>query len=135
MPVISSSVLEESSDGPRLVGGREKVTKKIAFPLPEGGERDRYDRVLLSKVGKLWSYTVQRFPPKSPPYFGVTDPEAFEPFAVGYVELEGEVIVESILATDDYSKLKIGLPMALTTVEIAAGDGGDAFKTFAFTPA
>jgi hypothetical protein len=35
--------------------------------------------------GPLWTYTVQSFPPKSPPYTG-----AFEPYGVGYVERAGE---------------------------------------------
>ncbi|MEM8936601.1 MAG: OB-fold domain-containing protein [Pseudomonadota bacterium] len=135
MPVISDSVLAQSGESLRLIGGREKSTGKYAFPLPEGGERARYDRIELNPKGTLWSYTIQRFPPKNPPYLGVTDPAAFKPFAVGYVELEGEVIVEARLVTDDFGALKLGLPMELTSVEFDSGAGGEPYKTYAFKPA
>jgi len=42
--------------------------------------------VELPPSGTLWSYTVQRFRPKSPPYRG---PEPFEPYALGYIHPTG----------------------------------------------
>ena len=56
----------------------------------------------LARRGTLWSWTIQRFRPKSPPYTG---PEEFEPYGVGYVELPGEVRVEARLTESDPSKL------------------------------
>ena len=47
---------------------------------------------LLAREGTLWTWTVQGFRPKSPPYEG---PVEFEPYPVGYVELPGEVKVET----------------------------------------
>jgi uncharacterized OB-fold protein len=49
----------------------------------------------LSRRGVVWAHTVQRFPPKSPPY--VPPAEGFTPFAVGYVELPDGVKVEALL--------------------------------------
>jgi uncharacterized OB-fold protein len=47
--------------------------------------------------GVLWTYTVQRFAPKSPPYVA---PEAgFTPFVVGYVEI-GERRIEGVIDVD-----------------------------------
>jgi uncharacterized OB-fold protein len=134
MALISDSLLEETADGLRLVGGRSRATGETVFPLPTGTEAAHYDKVLLKSEGSLWSYTVQRFPPKSPPFLGVADPARFQPFAVGYVELEDEVIVETRIETDDFSSLKLGMAMTLTTTEFEAGAGGPPIRTFAFRP-
>jgi uncharacterized OB-fold protein len=85
---------------------------------------------LLGRRGTLWSWTVQCFPPKSPPY-AVADPDEFEPYGVGYVELPGEVRVEARLTESDPSRLRIGMPMELTLVP-APGGGG--VVTYAFAP-
>jgi uncharacterized OB-fold protein len=83
---------------------------------------------LLSPRGTLWTWTVQCFAPKSPPYAGGED---FEPYAVGYVELPGEVRVETRLTDVDPGQLEIGMPMELTLIP-APGDSGT--LTFAFRP-
>ena len=74
---------------PRLIGGRNRHTGRIVFPCPENGDFEPHP---LSSEGSLWSYTIQRFRPKSPPYEGSED---FRPWALGYVALPGETIVES----------------------------------------
>jgi uncharacterized OB-fold protein len=83
--------------------------------------------------GRLWSFTVQRFRPKSPPYAGADDEKSFRPYALGYVELPGEVIVESRIETDDFAALKIGAPMRLKLVPFPKV-GGDVLA-YAFEPA
>ncbi|MGV0741338.1 Zn-ribbon domain-containing OB-fold protein [Mycolicibacterium sp. XJ870] len=85
----------------------------------------------LSQHGVLWSWTVQRFPPPSPPY--IARGNDFDPFGLGYVELADEVIVESILTESDAAKLRIGMPMELTRMEVPTATGGQAM-TFAFAP-
>jgi uncharacterized OB-fold protein len=79
----------------------------------------------------LWSYTVQRFPPKSPPYRGA---EPFQPFALGYVELPGALIVETRLTEVDFEELRLGLSMELTTTVLRRDEDGSAVLTFAFRP-
>lgn len=117
---------------PRLVGGRERATGRIVFPMPTGGEAERFDAVPLAREGTIWSWTVQRFPPKSPPYAG---PAVFEPFAVGYVELADEVIVESRLTGFAFDALACGLPVRLEIVPFAAAADGTMLQTYAFGPA
>ena len=100
---------------PRLIAGRERASGRIVFPCPPG---DRYEPYPLKRAGTVWSYTIQRFRPKSPPYAG---PEAFRPFPVAYVELPGEVIVEARLdgvAPDD---VQIGMPVELTQIPLDPG--------------
>lgn len=86
----------------------------------------------LGRCGRLWSFSVQRFRPKSPPYAG---PETFEPYAVGYVEIPGVVIVESRLTGVSFDALRIGMLMQLTTVPFAEDADGTAVMTYAFEPA
>ena len=83
----------------------------------------------LARQGTLWTWTIQCFPPKSPPYAG--DAGEFAPYGVGYVELPGEVRVEALLTEADPARLRIGMPMELTLVP--APGAGEAM-TFAFRP-
>ena len=85
----------------------------------------------LARVGSLWAFTVQRFAPKAP---YVAPGTAFVPYAVGYVNLDDEVLVESRLATDDIASLRIG-QMVRLVVESISADDGQVIATYAFTPA
>ena len=70
---------------------------ELRQPFRDVCEKNRLlGTILLSTEGSLWSWTVQRFPPASPP-FPSSDGEPFEPFTLGYVELPGEVRVISRL--------------------------------------
>ena len=97
---------------PRLVGGRNRVTGRIVFPCPPGEDYAPYP---LARDGVLWSYTIQRYRPKSPPYAG---PDAFQPWPVAYVELPGETIVEARLANVAFEDISIGMPLELTFVPL-----------------
>lgn len=109
MRAIAEGLFTEETP-PRLVGGRHRQTGRIVFPCPEGSEYEPYP---LARQGKLWSYTIQRYRPKTPPYAG---PDAFEPWAVAYVELPGETIVESRLANVAFDAITIGMALELTVI-------------------
>jgi uncharacterized OB-fold protein len=107
------------------------------FPTQDGCPRctgTETETVELSRRGTLWTWTVQGFPPKSPPYLGDADPKTFTPFGVGYIQLPGEVKVEARLTESDPGKLKIGMEMELTLVPLYINDDGDEVLTFAFRP-
>ncbi|MGW7689083.1 Zn-ribbon domain-containing OB-fold protein [Streptomyces asiaticus] len=76
------------------------------------------DPVALPGTGTLWTWTVQRYAPKSPPY--QPPPGGFVPFALGYVELAGGVRVAAVLDIDDLDDLdnlddiRIGMPLSVT---------------------
>lgn len=111
-------------DAPRLIGGRGP-DGRIRFPLPDGDAAAAFEPVALSRTGTLWSWTVQRFEPKRPPYDG---PVPFRPYMIGYVELPGEVIVETRLV--DIDEPRIGMPVELVIVPF-----DDTRSTFAFRAA
>lgn len=117
---------------PVLLAGRHRITNRIVFPQPEGEERDQYEQIQLPREGRLWSWTVQRFRPKTPPYTG---PETFEAFAMGYVELPGTVIVEARLTDIAFDELRIGMPLILTVVPFATDPDGTTVLLYAFRPA
>ncbi len=97
---------------PRLIGGRDRTSGRIVFPCPDN---DRFEPVALAREGTLWSFTIQRFRPKSPPYAG---PEAFQPWAIGYVVLPDQTIVEVRLTNVDFDDIRIGMPLRLTQVAL-----------------
>ena len=109
---------------PRLIGGR-RADGEIVFPVPDGDAAALVEPVALSRKGTLWSWTTQGFEPKEP-YSG---PQPFQPFLIGYVELPGEVIVETRIEGAVLSDLRLGMPMELVLTEFAPGR-----TTFAFRP-
>ena len=100
---------------PCLIGGKHRESGRIVFPMPGGSEAEFYSPQQLSPVGTVWSWTVQRFRPKSPPYGG---PEAFSPFIMAYVELPGEVIVASRLVDVELDEVSIGMQVETTIVAL-----------------
>lgn len=111
MGMIAQGLVTDESH-PRLLGGRNRHTGRIVFPCPPGQD---FEPVPLSREGKLWSYTIQRYRPKTPPYAG---PEDFEPFVVAYVELAGETIVEARLANLNFDEVHIGMDLELTLIPL-----------------
>lgn len=118
---------------PRLLGGRRKGDGKFAFPMPQGPQGADYDTVELSSEGVLWSYTVQRFRPKTP-YAGPGDDKHFQPYAVGYVELPGQIIVESHIRAGDFNALKVGMPVRLTLIPFRDEPDGTQVMIYGFEP-
>jgi uncharacterized protein len=109
---------------PRLIGGR-LPSGKIVFPFPQGDAALGVEPYALSRNGKLWSWTRQDFQPKEP-YEG---PEPFVPYLLGYVELPGEVIVETLIVDAKLADLKLGMAM-----EFVIAPFDETRSTFAFRP-
>lgn len=124
-PIDARLLRVDVDDGVTLLAGRN-AKGRVVFPLLESGSD--WEETELPREGTLWSWTIQRFRPKSPPYAG---PEAFEPYAVGYVDL-GSIIVESRLigAIDGF---RIGMQVVLVPEPFMLADGTPRL-TFAFAP-
>lgn len=133
---INDFVLDISGDKPRLLGGRCKDCGSHTFPLLSGCARCAgfdLEQVPLSTRGTLWAWTVQGFPPKDPPYLGENDPEKFQPFGVGYIQLP-ELKVEARLTESEPAMLSDGMEMELTVEPLFTNEAGDEVVTFAFAP-
>lgn len=121
----------------RLLGSRCLDCGNHMFPAQDGCPRctgSETETVELSSRGTLWTWTVQGFAPKKPPYVGDADPETFQPYGVGYVELPGELQIETRLTEAAPENLAIGMEMELTLVPLTIDEEGNEVMTFAFTP-
>jgi len=122
---MSLTALNAIADGlftdeaqPRLIGGRNRASGRIVFPCPDG---DDYAPHPLGRDGTLWSWTVQRYRPKSPPYTG---PDSFTPWIVAYIELP-ETIVEARLVEVDPADVSIGMRVTLTATPLDPARPGE----------
>jgi uncharacterized OB-fold protein len=133
---IAEGIFTWPSDDPQLIGSRCAACGIVTFPAQESCPRcastDMVEQ-LLARRGRLWAWTTQAFPPPSPPYTGATG-AGFVPFGVGYVELPGEVKVETRLTESDPEVLTSGREMELVLVPFRTDDDGNEVVTFAFRP-
>ena len=124
-------------DGPHLLGSTCLDCGTYAFPPQNGCQRcagTDTEPVELGNRGTLWTFTVQGFPPKAPPYRGNTDPATFRPFGVGYVEIPGQLKVEARITESDPARLRIGMSLEMVLETIATDDAGNDVVTYAFRP-
>ena len=131
---IAEGLFTGPPDAPQLVGSRCTRCREVGFPKQASCPACTHastEEILLSRRGRLWTWTIQRFPPP-PPFIG--DTAHFAPYGVGYVELPEGVRVESRLTTADPAALEIGMEMELVLEKFVDGPDGEARMTFAFAP-
>ena len=131
---IAPGLFTWPSPEPHLIGSRCRRCGEVKFPAQGSCANccgQEVEEILLARRGKLWSWTVQAFPPKSPPYVG---PDPFKPYGVGYVELPGQVCVESRLSTADAQRLRIGMEMELAIELMHTDAHGNEVVCFCFHP-
>lgn len=119
-------------DQPRLIGSRCGQCGVMTFPKQSDCPRctgDRMEEALFDRRGTLWTFTVQEFIPKSPPYIREETEATFVPYGVGYVEFEGQARVEGRLTVADPTQLEIGMEMETVVVPLT-----DDVMTYAFAP-
>lgn len=133
---VADGIFTWPSDQPRLLGSRCTSCGNHMFPVQDGCPRcmsNESEQVELADRGTLWSWTVQAFPPKAPPYLGPVGDD-FAPYGVGYVELPGQVRVEARLTESDPGKLEIGMEMEMVLDSLGLDENGDELVTYAFAP-
>ena len=135
---VAEGLFTWPSDDPRLIGAQCQACGLVGFPAGLACQRcggTQATERLLSDRGTLWTFTTQDFRPPGPPYDGADTAETFQPYALGYVELPGEVMVEARLTEPDPARLAIGQPMRLAIVPYTVGPDGTEVVTFAFASA
>jgi uncharacterized OB-fold protein len=133
LEVIDPGLIGGTHAHPRLIGSICEQCGTVTFPRQGSCPRCTSGQVKayeLATRGTLWTWTIQCFAPKSPPYPAAAVGD-FEPYGVGYIELPGEVRVESRLTESDAARLRIGMPMELTLIP---APGAADKLTFAFAP-
>lgn len=124
---VADGLFTWPSDEPALLAS--EADGRLSFP-PRPGENP----YPLRRRGTLWTFTSQNFRPPSPPYDGNDTAETFEPYLVGYVELEGELLVEGRLVNCTVADLQIGQLMELRIVPYTVRADGTEVLTYAFAP-
>mgnify|MGYP001577076087 FL=1 len=114
-------------DEPQLIGGRLE-TGGYCFPLHLGGSDPRcpagsVEEVLLSRRGRIWSFTNSAYPP--PPPFIITEP--YVPVVVAAVELEVErmVILGQVTPGWTVDDLEVGMEVELELGVLYADEDTD----------
>lgn len=133
---LDTQLFEWPSADPRLIGSECQECGVIAFPRQSSCPSCCGSRIMerrLAKFGRLWTWTTQKFLPK-PPYAVARSPEEFVPFKLGYIELPGEVLVESRIIAPEQQALAIGMPMRLTFEPLFIDAEGVEVMSFAFEP-
>jgi uncharacterized OB-fold protein len=131
---VDDALVEDVDGETRLVGSACTDCGAVTFPAQGSCPRcagQNVGRRPLARTGLLWGYTIQGFPPK-PPYLGAGEP--FVPYGVGYVDLGGEVLVETRIVADDLDGLRTGMPMEMVLEPFHRTAGGETIVTFAFAP-
>lgn len=124
---VAQGLFTWPSENPRLIGSLRNG--RYSFPARPGE-----DQVLLESRGTLWGFTTQQFRPPSPPYDGDDDASTFVPYALGYVELPGQLMVQARFTEADPAKLVIGQTMELRIVPYTTRPDGTEILTYAFAP-
>jgi len=125
-------------DAPALIGARCPQCGTYVFPPrardcpnPEC-DSPTMDPVELSRRGRVWSYTENRYAP--PPPYVAADP--FEPYALAAVELDAEGLVvlgrvaTGVLAVD----LEVGMEMQLE-LDVSHRDADHEYLVYVWAPA
>ena len=134
VPVVEE-VFTWSEEGANLIGTRCASCNTYYYPKslscknPLCNEK-KVEEVLLSRRGKLYTYTIQYYPP--PPPFRM---EPFAPFAIGLVELPEGIRVIGQLTGCDFNDIKIGMEVETVVEKLYQDEGGNEVITYKFKPA
>jgi uncharacterized OB-fold protein len=123
---------------PRLIGNRCGSCGNYFFPKvttcrnPLCPKTKPLEKVLLSRKGKLFAYTINYYSPP-PPYHA---PDPFVPFGVASVEMpEGIKVGGQIPRSVDLSTLKIGMEMEVVREVLYTNKEGNEVLCWMFQPA
>jgi uncharacterized OB-fold protein len=124
-------------EAPRLLGSRCAACGSVFFPKPSacrnpGCGTGALEEVPLSRRGRLWSFTDNRYPPPKP--FVAADP--FVPYAVAAVELEDEkmVVLGQVVPGVGVEDLEAGMEMELVLDTLYA-DAENEYLVWKWRPA
>lgn len=109
--------------------GTYSFPKSVNMHRP-GCENTQVKEVLLSRKGKLDSYTVQYYPPP-PPFI---HPEPYIPYAVGLVTLPEGIRVLGILKVAKLEDIKNKMDVTLAVESFCKDEDGNEMLNWNFQP-
>ncbi len=122
-----------ADDGVRIQSAKCNSCNTHFFPASHaqhrpGCSREGVEGVLLSKNGKLATYTIQHYM-CPPPFRTMGD---ITPYGLGMVEFPEGISVAGLIMETDLDSLKIGMEMETTTYVLYQDDDGNDVVTWAF---
>ena len=116
-------------DEPRLIGGRARSRGSYFFPKALAGADpaclgDEIEEVLLSRTGRVWSFTTGEYAPPAP---YVIPGDEFEPYVIAAVELAEEklVVLGQVISGVSVDDLAVGMEMELVIDVLYSDDDHD----------
>lgn len=130
-----SDLFEWNTDGVHIRSARCNSCGTYFFPEYHeqhrpGCSRENVENVLLNKIGKLASYTIQYYMPPLPFKTEVD----ITPYKIGMVEFSEGIQVAGILVECEEADLVIGKPFETTTFSLYQNEKGSEMVTWAFKP-
>ena len=121
---------------PHLLGTKCHSCGDYFFPRvdtcrnPHCSKAKPVEQVQLSKKGKLYSFTVNHYPP---PIFHKPDP--FVPYALGIIELPEGIRVTSVIGTEyNENNLTVGMNMEMKVDKLYEDKDGNEVVSWRFLP-
>lgn len=137
VPAVKGWFTWPPSAEPHLIGSRCKSCGDYFFPGVEACGNPRcmskdIEEVLLSRKGKLYTYSINYFKPP-PPY---VSPDPFVPYATAVMCLEKEkmMVQAQIVSGYDFKKLKIGMEMEVALEKLYKDSQGNDVIVWKFRP-
>ena len=130
---VAEGLFAETANGPRLLGSKCAGCDTPYFPKaaichnPTCND-SKLEDAEFGPHGKLWSYTVQVYPPPPPAKYD----EPFEPYALGLIDLAEGLRVLAKVSTDDLTSVKVGGDVELVIEKLYTNPEGNVISTFKF---
>ncbi len=126
-------LIDWTDDGVRLQSARCNSCNTYFFPASHhqhrpGCSREGVEPVLLSKRGKLATYTIQHYM-CPPPFKTMGD---ITPYGIGMVEFPEGISVAGLIMETELDALKTGREMETIAYTLYQNDDGDDVVTWAF---
>ena len=114
-------------ESPQLIGNRCASCGTVFFPAAALACRNpscdgtEFEESLLSRRGKVWSYTTNHYAPPAP----YVSPDPFVPYSVAAVELDDEKLVVMGQVEGDPDSLRVGAEVELVLSTLFEDDEGE----------
>lgn len=135
IPIVQG-VFTWPSDEPRFIASRCKKCGTVSFPKspvcrnPKCKNKTDVEETLLTRRGKLLSYTLVCYPP--PPPF--VSPQPFVPFPIGEVQFPEGIAIMGQMTGCQYENLEIGMDVEMVVDKLFQDDQGDEVVGWKFRP-
>lgn len=136
MEAIAPGLFTWPSEDPRLLGARCDECGTTTFPSQHGCPSCGAEAMTVTELGSrgtLWTWTTQGYLPKAP-YAGPETEATFTGWVLGYVELPGEVKVETRIVGVEPADVRIGMELELVVEPFTTRADGTEVVGYAFRP-